>query len=727
MNPSQWYEKAYKYIMINQYDKALPLVEKGIEKKDHYCQFLLSYIYGYHLFANYNPNFSNEIKETIFPKLLEFARTGHSEAMSIIGGYYYMGFPPVMRDIQKANEWYLKGAELGNPSCQNYLANNYLYGRFVKRDLNKAFYWYKLAAESGLAKAQNNLANRYLYGEGTLVNYNKAFKWFQKSASQGLGYAQTNLGICYQLGIGVKQNLPLAIRWFRKASKNNYARAQDYLGDAYKYGRGVKIDYKKALYWYESAISLGNYPTYLEAGDSYLRGCGTKSNPEKAKLYFDTVFDILNQKVDNNDVLACLHLAKIYELGLGRSASLDNLRKMLLKAAHMGSAEAQFRLGYLYEVGHGVEIDYFTAKKWYEEAANQGHILALTELGKLYYRGLLNQHYYEEAVRCWRRAANNHAEAAFHLGYAYYFGDGVNRDLGMAQKFFERAIEQGYEEANYVLEITKRDLKKMNSSAEEYNFNFEYFNQKFPHTQPKKRMDRVIEELKKDFGDSWDVLTEAAQTKIASSLLTLYDKALYLDVMPADFSGIVVELTTALEIELKKYFYSGYIDFIKEKNISASAMKGTEIFVVFDEETSQWKYQFEKLKFTLGDIKYIMGINKTAIKKLDDLDSLSLKEGYYLKKSGGRGEQVYITFGKQFVDYAETLFHEKVFSKSKRRLEILDYLNWLVNDVYAITRDYRNKAAHDTVMSLTDAEVCFEWLVKQRKILPRFLSALHHS
>ena len=46
------------------------------------------------------------------------------------------------------------------------------------------------------------------------------------------------------------------------------------------------------------------------------------------------------------------------------------------KAAEQGDAEAQTSLGLMYDNGKGVPQDYAEAVKWYRKAAEQGHLAA---------------------------------------------------------------------------------------------------------------------------------------------------------------------------------------------------------------------------------------------------------------------------------------------------------------------------------------------------------------
>lgn len=74
-----------------------------------------------------------------------------------------------------------------------------------------------------------------------------------------------------------------------------------------------------------------------------------------------------------------------------------------LKAAEQGNAPAQYRLGSMYYLGDGVKEDKLETVKWWSKAAEQGYAYAQYNLGMQYW----NMHDYEEARRWFRKAIEN--------------------------------------------------------------------------------------------------------------------------------------------------------------------------------------------------------------------------------------------------------------------------------------------------------------------------------
>ena len=105
-------------------------------------------------------------------------------------------------------------------------------------------------------------------------------------------------------------------------------------------------------------------------------------------------------------------------------------------AAEQGNVYAQLLVGSAYRFGEGVPQDYAEAVKWYRRAAEQGEASAQNNL---------------QAVPWYRRAAEQpHAVAQYSLG-VYHYGQGIPQDYAEAMKWYRRAAEQSHAEAQYSL------------------------------------------------------------------------------------------------------------------------------------------------------------------------------------------------------------------------------------------------------------------------------------
>ncbi|MBF0407735.1 MAG: sel1 repeat family protein [Candidatus Riflebacteria bacterium] len=172
--------------------------------------------------------------------------------------------------------------------------------------------------------------------------------------------------------------------------------------------------------------------------------------------------------------------------------SLINVSK-LIENAEKGNPIAQFSLGWMYFSGKGVEKDLDEAEKWLTKSSDQGYKLATIalrdlnlELGKLrnpheaekYFRmaaengnaeaqleigkltlpdrGLVKAEYSDlrkaedpkESLKWLKMSAmRGNPEALFLLAVMYENGDGVEKNLAEAEKYYKKAADSGHNEA----------------------------------------------------------------------------------------------------------------------------------------------------------------------------------------------------------------------------------------------------------------------------------------
>jgi len=94
--------------------------------------------------------------------------------------YEDLGFKKKEDALEKAAEWYAKGAEAGFIRAQFAYGYALEYGQGVKRDLKQAGNWYELSAKQGLAAAQGRLAQLHFtgFGDSKKRNLIDAYLWY---------------------------------------------------------------------------------------------------------------------------------------------------------------------------------------------------------------------------------------------------------------------------------------------------------------------------------------------------------------------------------------------------------------------------------------------------------------------------------------------------------------------------------------------------------------------
>jgi len=140
------------------------------------------------------------------------------------------------------------------------------------------------------------------------------------------------------------------------------------------------------------------------------------------------------------------------------SGDYETAYRFIKPLAEGGLPEAQLNLGLMYEKGQGVPQDYAEALKWYRKAAEQGNAKAVMwyrkaaeqgnaeaqfGLGHMYDERLGVPQDYAEAAKWYRRAAEQgFAEAQTNLGIMYFTGQGVPKDYVLAHMWFNRATSR---------------------------------------------------------------------------------------------------------------------------------------------------------------------------------------------------------------------------------------------------------------------------------------------
>ena len=146
-----------------------------------------------------------------------------------------------------------------------------------------------------------------------------------------------------------------------------------------------------------------------------------------------------------------------------------NLKSAEAKA-NSGDADAQFGLGLKYATGQGTEDEYLQAVRWYRKAADQNHALAQLNLGLMYASGQGVAQSDTEAVAWILKAANQGDPGAqYNLGVRHSsisvrgLTQNAEEERIEAYKWFQLAAAQGYGDseaasATMTLKMTHADV-----------------------------------------------------------------------------------------------------------------------------------------------------------------------------------------------------------------------------------------------------------------------------
>ena len=199
----------------------------------------------------------------------------------------------------------------------------------------------------------------------------------------------------------------------------------------------------------QSKCEQGDMQACVGLGLMYKRGDRVTKDGQEA-------FKLIIGAAESGDVRAQYELSWLYQFGTGVKASRNMGNKWMRKAADQGMAKAQNSLGYFAITNK----DYANAKKWYRKAAEQGNSEAQYKMGVLYaYDRYANSGAmvfkadYRKAAYWFLKAAEQHyVSAQTSLADMYDRGKGIPRDREEAIKWYRRAADNGDTHARSVLE-----------------------------------------------------------------------------------------------------------------------------------------------------------------------------------------------------------------------------------------------------------------------------------
>ena len=494
-------------------------------------------------------------------------------------------------------------------------------------------------------------------------DYENALKLYTQAADQGDTRAQMNIGYIYRSGRSGEKNPKLAAEYYLQAANQGVADAQWRLGDMYEFGEGVENDFKLAAYWFEKAAEQGK-------------------------------------------AIAQWRLAQLYENGEGADFDIQTALKWYLKADAQNSSAAQWRIGRIYLYGKGVTQDYFLAKKWFDKANSQeDHPCAHLFLGYMCRDDLIPNASPQDAIEHWLVASKHPhpiGEVAYNLGYAYYDGYGVERNLEKAKEYFEKAIEEGYL-CSYALNMVKGELGELDDSNKMREYADGLIKKHLPNT---KLYQQISNDLQNDFGDMWNITCRETKKFLETGMFTYF--SLY-SLGPniygnMDFSASITPMFKALEKELGKYLYSGYIEFLKKQAVSPNQFSQKRSFIKRVSSTEcAYRDPSDLSKFTLGNLNLTVG--------LEHIPQVAENDAF---------KHMYMV-DQQMLEYLNSIFKEDAFGEAMREREITDYIISLTQEVKSIADSLRNPAAHDQAMKIHKAEVCGNYIIKVQRILIDFL------
>ena len=215
--------------------------------------------------------------------------------------------------------------------------------------------------------------------------------------------------------------------------------------------------YNEAFKDYLQAADFGELETaQFKVGEYYYAYCRGEGKIEFSLSREEAIAQAIkyyerSANQGNEDAQYCLYT--IFYDGNYVEENYEEAFKWGMMAAIQGHADAEYGVAEAYQYGDGVEIDYKEAIKWYEKAAEQGLTEALIELGFDYEFGELNLEInYEKSFDYYMEAAMKEDVAGqANIASLYMKGNGTEKNEEEAIKWYKKAAEQGDYHSEYAI------------------------------------------------------------------------------------------------------------------------------------------------------------------------------------------------------------------------------------------------------------------------------------
>lgn len=335
----------------------------------------------------------------------------------------------------------LSSAQSGDMSAAMRTADLLKRGEGVKQDGAQAAEWYRKAASAGDSAAAYELAELYLTGETLPRDEEEAFVYLQLASRSGELRAQRELARFYEEGLG---GLPVhpgeALFWRFMAAQNGDVGSALALETAQKQTPQLYVQVK-ALEEDLAAARTGNGPARIRAGIAYRDGAPVLANGEEAVRWLALAWE------ENRLPQAAYELAVLYEKENNPAKEME----LLAAAAEQTYPAAQYALG---EKAYKADPpNYQDAFAWFSNAAAGGLAQAQYMTGFMLAQGQGTERSVPLAVKFFRDAAEqNHVAAQYVLGQIYAKGLGVPADKKAGAEWLEKAAQNGSEPARALLE-----------------------------------------------------------------------------------------------------------------------------------------------------------------------------------------------------------------------------------------------------------------------------------
>lgn len=515
------------------------------------------------------------------------------------------------------------------------------------------------------------------------------------------------------------ENNKFIINCYKELDKYNYVYATRNLAYTYLTGKYSRRNYNEYLYYRDRYFKLSEKTPMISKINKKIYNRALKLHENSYSL---------DGNID--DVIECL---KMYG-ELEDASSLNQIGNIMLnnkndyeKAFYYYSLATELDIYYssnlarMYLKGRYVEVDYEKAE-YYAKMCDDYLVI-----GEIYEE----QGEYEKAFEAYSKVYENDPfsgdckEAEKRIGYLYFYGRGVEKDILKAKEHFTRSSsyysDDDYEEDEYLVKMCDRELEL----DDEDDYTAKKFILKLDEDN---YIDVINEELDELFGyydnnDYFDMVYSINKTSIKlikTGLICYYNLYKLQEKYSEeyDFSACIIPLFKALEREIKTVFIDRYFRYL-EKNLSHDELrdKVSKLLKSLNLKEKIDYYTAEELsnrfnKFTLNKFSYLVGLKK-------DISIFNRDDNLVGDNNNSQSRQSFID--KTMLNYLKDEVFSSGFNYNKDG-EIINYVLDFNNTIEFLANTLRNPAAHDSLMSLKDAEKTINELFFTKKLLVNLFS-----
>lgn len=339
-------------------------------------------------------------------------------------------------------------AAKGDSNAQYQLGLMYRSGAGIEQNKYQAIHWLTRAADTDNTQAQYALAMIYRENADNPQDEKKAVSWYQRAANSGHADAQYSLGLLYANGDGIKQNNILANKWFKQSAEQGNMAAKVALiasGEtpAPATAQLASIEANPAIPEMLPEVEIAKAPKVTEL-TTPSETTFVNNYTEQKNIAVITAQEEPQEQIRVASITApprAKPKAVIEKVAPVIAEKVNNLQAR--PSASPSTVDTPSSQGRQADGESDIDV------AGIQQGAKSGNAKSQLLLGSLYEEGKGGmQQDYLKAAKWYRKAADQgYSQAQYNLGLLYEDGNGMGQDYYEASQWYKRASKNGFSEA----------------------------------------------------------------------------------------------------------------------------------------------------------------------------------------------------------------------------------------------------------------------------------------